>query len=46
MILTRYVLVSNWLKFYLRKPFSFKSYMKKINLALETYFVLLVSHQN
>ena len=46
MILICYVLVSNWLKFYLRKPFSFKSYMKKINLALETYFGLLVSHQN
>ena len=25
MISTCYVLVSNWLKYYLRKPFSFKS---------------------
>ena len=46
MILICYVLVSNWLKFYLWRPFSFKSYMKKINLALETYFVLLVSLKN
>ena len=65
MILICYVLVSNWLKYYLRKRFSSKScdllerprhlvivcyvlgcIWKKINLALETYFVLLVSHQN